>query len=148
MGINMTNKEYSDYVDNKSPNSKMWKNIIMAFIFGGIICVIGQMFLNYFKSRGVSPDVASAATSVTMIFIGAFLTGINVYEKVAKYGGAGTLVPITGFANSIVASAMEFKTEGHILGIAVKMFSIAGPVLVFGIIASIIAGVFYFFVGV
>lgn len=112
----------------------------MAFIVGGIICTIGQVISNICKNAGFDEKEAGAITAITLIFLGAFLTGLNIYSKIAKYAGAGTLVPITGFANSIVAPAMEFKKEGYIMGTGVKMFTIAGPVLVFGISASVIYG--------
>jgi stage V sporulation protein AC len=139
-------KEYLEYVNKKSPNSKLLRNIIYAYIIGGLICVIGQIFINFYEFIGLAKDEVSAATAITMVFLGAFLTGIDVYDSIAKYGGAGTLVPITGFANSIVSPAIEFKTEGYIMGIGGRMFVIAGPVLVYGITTSVIVGIIYYFI--
>lgn len=143
MSQKMTPKEYENYVKTKTPASKLGKNIIFAFIIGGAICVVGQIITELFKSRGISQEHTTALTTIILIFLGALLTGLNLYDKIAKYAGAGTIVPITGFANSIVAPALEHKTEGYILGTAVKMFAIAGPVLVFGTVASVIAGILY-----
>ncbi len=137
----MTQKEYKTYVEKKSPNSPIIKDVCFAFLFGGIICVIGQVINDlYINFASLTKDAAATATSITLIFIGALLTGLDVYNKIAKIAGAGTIVPITGFANSIVSPAMEFKSEGFVLGMAAKMFVIAGPVLVFGISVSIICG--------
>ena len=144
-----TNKEYLEYLNKKSPNSTLAKDMIFAFLTGGAICVIGQAFFDlYTKVLLADTELARSAVSMTMVFIGAFLTGINVYGKIAKYAGAGTLVPITGFANAIVSPAMEFKKEGLVLGLAAKMFVIAGPVLVYGITASAVVGVIYGFITV
>lgn len=138
---NMTNSGYKSYVEKKSPNSPLLKDMFFAFLFGGIICTIGQLINDlYVNFASLTKDSASAATSITLIFIGSLLTGLNLYNKIAKVAGAGTIVPITGFANSIVSPAMEFKSEGLVLGMAAKMFTIAGPVLVFGISTSVIAG--------
>lgn len=134
------NQEYSKMSQNASPDSPIIKNVIMAFIFGGIICTIGQGLLDLFKMCGMETKDARAAVSVTLVALGAILTALRVYDNIAKVAGAGTLVPITGFANSIVAPAIEFKSEGHVMGIGAKMFIIAGPVLVFGITASIVYG--------
>ena len=144
-----TKKEYQDYVKKKSPNTSIIKNVIWAFIVGGIICTIGEAFSNFYVAKGFDKDTVSNLTSMTMIFLGAFLTGINVYDEIGKRAGAGSIVPITGFANSIVSPAMEYKSEGYILGVGSKMFIIAGPVLVFGIASSVIIGIlFYIFTGV
>ena len=126
--------------DKASPNSKKFKNMIMAFLFGGLICTIGQVCLTIYSNLGLEVKEARAAVSVTLVFLGAFLTALGVYDNIAKHAGAGSLVPITGFANAIVSPAIEFKSEGHIMGIGSKMFIIAGPVLVFGINASILYG--------
>ena len=137
----MTQSGYKSYVQSKSPNSPLFKDVCLAFLFGGIICTIGQGINDaYIHFASLTKDAASAATSITLIFIGSLLTGLDLYNKIAKYAGAGTIVPITGFANSIVSPAMEFKSEGYILGMAAKMFTIAGPVLVFGISSSVICG--------
>lgn len=140
----ITKSEYQDYVNKKSPDSPIYQNLIWAFIIGGIICVIGQVFRNFFVSKGFSVTTVSNLTSITMIFIGALLTGLNVYDDIGKRAGAGSIVPITGFANSIVSPAMEFKSEGFVLGVGAKMFVIAGPVLVYGISTSVIIGILYF----
>ena len=126
--------------DKASPGSKSVQNILMAFLFGGLICTIGQILVNLYMQAGLSLKDARAVVSVTLVGLGALLTALRIYDNIAKHAGAGTLVPITGFANSIVAPAIEFKSEGHIMGIGAKMFVIAGPVLVFGITASIIYG--------
>ncbi|HIW58108.1 MAG TPA: stage V sporulation protein AC [Firmicutes bacterium] len=139
------NKEYLRYLDEKAPGSPTFKNIVWAFCIGGLICVIGQAFSNlYSKVCGLSDEDAKTAVSVTMIFLGALFTGLNIYPRIAKYAGAGTIVPITGFANSIVSPAMEFKKEGYVLGMAAKMFVIAGPVLVYGITSSAVVGIIYY----
>lgn len=138
--MKMTNAEYQEYVKKKSPNSPLALNMVKAFLFGGAICTIGQLIQNGYQSLGLDKRDASTAVSITLIFIGALLTGLHVYSRLAKHAGAGTIVPITGFANSIVSPALEFKSEGFILGMSAKMFAIAGPVLVFGITASIIYG--------
>ena len=138
--MKISQKEYSNMTDKASPNSKIFKNMIMAFIFGGIICTIGQACFAIYSNMGLEVKDARAAVSVTLVFLGAFLTALGVYDNIAKHAGAGSLVPITGFANSIVSPAIEFKSEGHIMGIGAKMFIIAGPVLVFGINASILYG--------
>ena len=144
MSIKMSKEEYKKYVDKKTPNSKMGKNLFNAFWVGGLVCVIAQCFCELFKMLNFDKQSASTLTSVVMIFLGVFLTGIHLYDKIAKFAGAGTLVPITGFANSVVSPQMEFKTEGHILGIAPKVFSIAGPVILFGTISSVGAGIIYY----
>ena len=138
--MKMTKKEYQNYVNKKSPPSPIFKNMILAFLIGGAICTVGQGMLNWYKFCGLSEQDAGTAVSITLIFVGALLTGLHLYDKLAKYAGAGTLVPITGFANSIVSPALEFKSEGFVLGMSAKMFTIAGPVLVFGIAKSIIYG--------
>ena len=139
-----TKKDYQDYVDKKSPNSPIGKNLIKAFFVGGFICLIGQFINDFWNWRGLSADDASTATSITLIFIGIFLTAINVYSKIGKFAGAGSIVPITGFANSIASPAIEFKSEGLVLGVGAKLFQIAGPVLVYGISTSIAVGLIYF----
>ena len=141
--MRMTNNEYGDYVKRKSPKSPLLKDIIKAFIVGGLICCVGQLILNMYTGMKMTEESAAGATSVTMVFIGAFLTGIGVYDTLGKFAGAGTLVPITGFANSVVSPALEFKAEGFITGTAAKMFIIAGPVIVFGTAASVVYGLIY-----
>lgn len=140
----MTKKEYMKYVDEKSENSSLFTNTIKAFIVGGFICVIGQIIQNAAIHFGVSKDSAGAVTSMTLIFIGALLTGLDVYDEIGKFSGSGSAVPITGFANSIVSPAMEFKSEGYILGVGSRMFAVAGPVLVYGVTSSIIYGIIYY----
>lgn len=120
-------QDYKNFVKQKRPKPPILKNVIIAFFVGGIICVIGQVILNFFISQGMSPNQAGAPTSIIMIFLGAFLTGIGIYDKIGKFAGAGSVVPITGFANSIVSPAMEFKREGYVFGVAAKMFVVAGP---------------------
>ncbi len=140
-----TKEEYLHYVEEKSPNSKLWVNVFFAFVIGGLICVVGQAFSDFYeKFLGLSKEAVKTAVPVTMIFLGALFTGLNIYNKLAKFAGGGTLVPITGFANAIVSPAMEFKKEGYVLGLAAKMFVIAGPVLVYGICSSVIAGLLMF----
>lgn len=139
-----TKKDYQDYVDKKSPNSPIGINLIKAFFVGGFICLIGQFVNDFWTSQGLIKDDAATATSITLIFLGIFLTAINVYSKIGKFAGAGSIVPITGFANSIASPAIEFKSEGLVLGVGAKLFQIAGPVLVYGISTSIIIGLIYF----
>lgn len=139
-------KKYDQMVEKATPTSKILFNCFKAFIAGGIICTIGQFVMNMFLSYGVEKENVGVFVSIVMIFIGAFLTGIGVYDTIGKHAGAGSVVPITGFANSIVSPAMEFKTEGYVLGIGAKMFTIAGPVLVCGISSSIIVGIVYYFI--
>lgn len=139
----MDKQRYAELVDRKSPSSKLWKDCANAFWTGGIICTVGQMFFNLYSGMGLSVDSASALVSVTLIFISAVLTGIGVYDNMAKLAGAGTIVPITGFANSVVSPAIEAKTEGYVMGVGAKIFTIAGPVIVFGTASSFIAGIVY-----
>ncbi len=139
--MKMTNQEYGEYIKKKSPNSHLGSNLLKAFLSGGIICAVGQGLLNLYKYYGLDAENAGTAVSVTLVFLGALLTGVGIYDRIAKFGGAGTLVPITGFANSIVSPALEFKSEGFVTGMSAKMFVIAGPVLVFGIAASVIYGI-------
>lgn len=139
--MDMTNQEYNEYVQKKAKPSPCLKNCLWAFCVGGGICVIGQLLLTFYQSVcELGKDEAGAAVSVTLIAVAAVLTGLGVFDKIAKHAGAGTLVPITGFANAVVSPALEFKSEGFITGTAAKMFVIAGPVLVFGISASVVYG--------
>ncbi len=128
-----------------SPNSKSWIDIPKAFVIGGLICCIGQAFTDIYKSMGFDDKTAGAWTSITLVLISATLTGFGLYEKIAKHGGAGTLVPITGFANAVVSPALEFKAEGFVLGVGAKIFAIAGPVILYGTAASVIYGLIYYF---
>lgn len=146
MSNKFTAKEYQDYMYQISPNSKIGVNILRAFLVGGAICTIGQIIMNMILSVGVSDEKSSSITTLLMVLIGATLTGLNVYHKITKFGGAGSIVPITGFANSIVAPAIEYKNDGYVMGVGAKMFSIAGPVLVYGITSSVIAGIIYYIV--
>lgn len=139
----MTEKDYGKLVDEISPKSPVGKDCLRAFVVGGIICTIGQFFINYYTKLGLEKDAAGTAASMTLVAISAILTGLSLYDNIAKYAGAGTLVPITGFANSIAAPAVEFKTEGFILGVGAKMFTIAGPVIVYGLAASVVYGLIY-----
>lgn len=139
-----TKPEYSKYVDKKSPNSPLWENIIWAFIVGGIICIIGQWITNFFLGQGVAKDTVSSITSILLILGAVILTSLGWYDNIGRKAGAGSVVPITGFANSIASPAIEFKTEGLIMGLGAKMFTVAGPVLVYGISSSIIVGFLYF----
>ena len=136
-------KEYQNYVNKKSPNSPIIKNCFNAFWVGGLICSIGQIILNICKSRGLSQEISGTIVSIILIGISAFFTGLNIFNKIGKFAGAGSLIPITGFANSIVSPAMEYKSEGYVMGVGGKMFTVAGPVLVFGISTSIIVGIVY-----
>lgn len=145
--VKYTREEYLSYVEKKSPDSRLWKDVAVAFLVGGLICVIGQGFSDFYeKVLGLEKDAVKTATPITMVFLGALFTGLNLYNKLAKFAGGGTLVPITGFANAIVSPAMEFKREGYVLGLAAKMFTIAGPVLVYGISASIAVGFLYYII--
>jgi len=141
---NYTKKEYQVYVESKTPKSKHVRNIARAFLIGGLICVLGQFISNFLKNKGLDTENASNLTSLILVFLGALFTGLNVYDELGRYAGAGSIVPITGFANSIVSPAMEFKSEGYVLGVGAKMFLIAGPVLVYGISASVAAGILYY----
>lgn len=138
-----TKKDYQEYVEKKSPNSPIIKNCFNAFWVGGLICSIGQVIFNYCKYRGMDLQMSNTIVSIILIGISAFLTGLNLFNRIGKFAGAGSLVPITGFANSIVSPAMEYKSEGYIMGVGGKMFTVAGPVLVFGISASIVVGILY-----
>ena len=139
----MTDKQYDALVREMSPKSPIWKDCLNAFWIGGLICTLGQVFINWYASLGLEKQDASAAASMTLVALSALLTGLSLYDNIAKYAGAGTLVPITGFANSISAPAVEFKTEGFVLGVGAKMFTIAGPVIVYGVSASVVYGLIY-----
>ena len=139
----MTEREYGKLVQSMAPKSPILKDCVNAFWIGGLICAIGQLFLNGYTTLGLDKTDAGTATSMTLVAISALLTGLSLYDNIAKHAGAGTLVPITGFANSIAAPAVEFKTEGMVLGVGGKMFQIAGPVIVYGVSASVIYGIIY-----
>ncbi len=138
-------KKYSEYVDKKSPNSPIFTNCIKAFLVGGLICSIGQLIFFFCKYQGLDTAACNTVVSIILIGISALLTGLNIFNRIGKFAGAGSLVPITGFANSIVSPAIEYKSEGYIMGVGGKMFTVAGPVLVFGISASVIIGMIYCF---
>lgn len=135
-----TNQQYSDYVDKKTPNSPILKNCFNAFWVGGLICTIGQFIFDFCKYRGLNETASSTTVSIILIGISALLTSLNIFNKIGKFAGAGSLVPITGFANSIVAPAIEYKSEGYVMGVGAKMFTVAGPVLVFGISTAVLVG--------
>ena len=138
-----TNKEYQTYVDKKSPNSPILKNCFNSFWVGGLICVIGQIILEICKYRGLELEMSYTIVSISLIFVSAFLTSLNLFNKIGKFAGAGSLVPITGFANSIVSPSIVYKSEGYVMGVGAKMFTVAGSVLVYGISTSIIVGLCY-----
>lgn len=143
----MTEREYGKLVDELSPDSPMGKDCVIAFVVGGLICTLGQVFMKLYGVLGLDKDNAGTAASMTLVALSALLTGLSLYDNIAKYAGAGTLVPITGFANAVAAPAVEFKTEGFILGVGAKMFTIAGPVIVYGVAASVIYGFIYWLWG-
>ena len=139
----MTEKQYGALVARMAPKSPMWRDCLNAFWIGGLICVVGQIFTNCYGAWGLEKQDAGTAASMTLVALSALLTGLSVYDDIAKHAGAGTLVPITGFANAIAAPAEEFKTEGFVLGVGAKMFTIAGPVIVYGLAASVVYGFIY-----
>ena len=138
-----TKKDYQEYVDQKSPNSPIWKNCLNAFWVGGLICSIGQIIFSFCMYIGIDDNASGTIVSILLIALSAFLTGLNIFNKIGKIAGAGSLIPITGFANSIVAPAMEYKSEGYVMGVGAKMFTVAGPVLVYGISTAIVVGLVY-----
>ena len=138
--MNMSKKEYNAYVQRLAPKSPIWKDLLNAFWTGGLICVLGQLIQNGWTAAGLDKDAAGSATAISLIFLSAVLTALSVYNCIAKFAGAGTLVPITGFANAVVSPAIEFKAEGFVTGMAAKMFIIAGPVIVYGTVASVLYG--------
>jgi stage V sporulation protein AC len=145
--LNMTKKEYAQYVKTKAPSSRLFRDTALAWLSGGAICAAGQGLINWYAALGMTKEVSATVAAMTLVTVAAFLTAIRVYDNIAKWAGAGTIVPITGFANAMVAPAMEFKTEGHVAGMASKMFVIAGPVLVYGILASAVYGTALWVVG-
>ncbi len=138
-------ENYKDYVKTKTPVPSLPRNMLKAFLVGGIICVVGQALLNFWKSRGVGEQMAGSWTSLILVLVSVILTGYAIYPKFAQWGGAGALVPITGFANSVAAPAIEYKKEGQVFGIGCKIFTIAGPVILFGIFTSWVLGLIYWF---
>ena len=139
--MEMSPQEYPKYVAQRAKKSPIVKDVTLAFIIGGLICVIGQLIRNGWMAAGLSKEDAGTATSCSLVFLSALLTGLNLYNKIARFGGAGTLIPITGFANAVVSPAIDFKSEGFITGMAARMFTVAGPVIVFGTVASVIYGI-------
>ncbi|MDV3426994.1 MAG: stage V sporulation protein AC [Bacillota bacterium] len=139
-------QEFNNIVEKTKPKPKIFKNCLFAFVVGGAICDVGQLFQNLFTMINVPAEDVSTYVAIVMVFIGAFLTGVGIYDKIAAFAGAGSVVPITGFANSIVSPAMEYKKEGFVFGVGAKMFTIAGPVLVYGISSSFVVGIIYYFI--
>lgn len=139
----MTEKEYQKLAENLAPKSPIGKDCFNAFWIGGLICVLGQLIMNGYMALGLEKQDASTAVSMTLVALSALLTGLSIYDDIAKHAGAGTLVPITGFANAIAAPAIEFKTEGFVLGVGAKLFTIAGPVIVYGLAAGVVYGLIY-----
>ena len=139
--MDMTDREYREYVKEKQPRSPLGRDVLRAFWVGGLICVLGQALSGLYRRAGLDEESAGTAVSVTLVFLGALLTGLGVYDDIARYAGAGTLVPITRFANAVAAPALEFKREGFVAGTCARMFAIAGPVIVFGVGSSVIYGV-------
>ena len=139
----MTEKEYAQLIKELAPKSPIWKDCVKAFLVGGLICALGQVFLDWYSGLGMTDRQAGTAASMTLVALSALLTGLSVYDDIAKHAGAGTLVPITGFANAVAAPAVEFQSEGFILGVGAKMFTIAGPVIVYGVSASVVYGLIY-----
>ena len=136
-------EQYKAYVEKKTPKNNVYFNMIKAFITGGIICVVGQVILNFCKGQGLSEDIAGSWTSLVLVLLSVILTGFNIYPRIAQWGGAGALVPITGFANSVAAPAIEYQKEGQVFGIGCKIFTIAGPVILYGVFTSWVLGVLY-----
>ena len=136
-------EQYKAYVEKKTPKNNVYFNMIKAFITGGLICVVGQFILNFCKGQGLSDDIAGSWTSLILVLLSVILTGFNIYPRIAQWGGAGALVPITGFANSVAAPAIEYQKEGQVFGIGCKIFTIAGPVILYGIFTSWVLGVVY-----
>ena len=146
--MHMTNEEYNEYIRKKQPRSPLGIDMLRAFLVGGLICAGGEGLRTLYISFGLDAESAGTAVSISLVFLGALFTGLGLYDDIARFAGAGTLVPITGFANSVVSPALEFKTEGYVTGLAVKIFTIAGPVIVFGISASVIYGLILCILGV
>ena len=145
--MDLSPQEYQQYVQERAQKSPLVKDVVLAFIIGGLICVLGQLIQNGWAAAGLSQEDAGTATSCSLVALSALLTGLNLYNKIARFGGAGTLVPITGFANAVVSPAIDFKSEGFVTGMAAKMFLVAGPVIVFGTLASVLYGVVLMLMG-
>ena len=139
----MTEREYGKLAQDLAPKSPIWRDCLLAFLVGGLICTLGQLAMAGYKALGLEKEDAGTAASMSLVALSALLTGLSIYDDIAKHAGAGTLVPITGFANAVAAPAVEFKTEGFVLGVAAKMFTIAGPVIVYGVAASVVYGLIY-----
>ena len=146
--MNISNQEYGELAKKRSPNSKLYQTLPKAFLIGGIICTLGEGLLNLYGYFGLDETQAAALTSMSLVFLSALLTGFEIYDRIAQHAGAGTLVPITGFANAVVSPAIDFKSEGYVLGLGAKMFVIAGPVIVYGLSASVVYGIIYYLYGV
>lgn len=140
-------EHYQELVQKNAPKPRIFRNVFWAFIVGGTICLLGQFILDFFLNRGFEFREAGAITSSVLICLAAFLTGIGVYDEISRFGGAGGIIPITGFANSMVAPAMEYRAEGMIFGVGARLFTVAGPVLVWGIVTAWIVGILYYFLG-
>ena len=145
--MDMSNKDYDKFVQARAAKSPILKDCLFAFVIGGAICVLGQAIMDGFTALGLEKTDAGTATSISLVALSALLTGLNLYNKLGRFGGAGTLVPITGFANAVVSPAIDFKTEGFITGMAAKMFTVAGPVIVFGVTASVVYGIILMLIG-
>ena len=145
--MNISNEEYGELTKRRSHNSKLYKTVPMAFLTGGLICTLGQLLTNLYMMAGISKDTASSLTSISLIFLSILFTGLEWYDRIAQHAGAGTLVPITGFANAVASPALEFKSEGYVLGLGAKMFVIAGSVIVYGVSASVVYGIIYYIAG-
>lgn len=143
--INQVKNEYQKIVDKNTPKNKVWSNSVKAFIVGGLICTFGQVLIELYMYLGLSYQQSTTLTTDSLILLSAILTAFNIYDNIGRFGGAGALVPITGFANSMVASAMEYKKEGYVYGLGAKLFTIAGPVIVFGTLSSVLIGIIYYF---
>lgn len=147
MATNEDKKEYGKLVKSVTPKSDIFKDCVKAFFSGGAICTVGQIIIDFFKSMGLNEADAALLNSVTLIFISVLLTGLGIYNKLGKFCGAGTIVPITGFANSVASPAIEYKKEGFVFGLGAKMFTVAGPVIVYGTVTSVVVGICYYFFG-
>lgn len=143
--LKISHEEYQQLTKSITPKPTVLKNVILAFLVGGLICSFGQLIINFLVLSGMERLEASTATTAFLILLGALLTGLGVYDRIGKYAGAGSIIPVTGFANSIVAPALEFKREGYVMGVGAKLFTVSGPVLVYGIATSIIIGLIYYF---
>ncbi len=144
-GSEKQKQEYVKIVQRIRPKPRVWRNVFWAFVVGGLICLLGQFILNFFRAQGLAFKEASTVTSATLIFLASLLTGLGIYDEIVRFGGAGGTVPITGFANSMVSPAMEYRAEGMVFGVGARLFSVAGPVLVWGIVTAWMVGILYYF---